>query len=399
LREAPIARLARGRREDATKPSVPRVLLHALVPDVDDLVAGDVDGGRQDADRHETLERPCDAIVDREDEIGLGHDERGREELRDHQRDAACSADARERLIDDALRSASRRDEQVRQRRVSVERELIADDRVALANDARELDPVARLSPNSGRRGRVQTDRSSKRCGVGVHAADDLFVAVGSYDPAVTSGVYRVPAAGGDATLFATHASMAFPNGITRSADGDLFVSDSAAGIVFHVAADGTAEPWAMDVSLLGTATPACGSTGVAFPIGANGIVHDGSSVLVANTDLAQLVRIPVESDGTAGAPAVAVGPDCESLFGVDGLASDGADGYYATVQIGSSVVHVAPSGAITVIGSGAPLDGPASAAAGDFGGERSLVVTSSAFGSIATPGATPLPGLVALSL
>ena len=47
----------------------------------------------------------------------------------------------------------------------------------------------------------------------------------------------------------------------------------------------------------------------------------------------------------------------------------------------------------------GPPLDGPASAAVGELGGVRRLLITSSAFASIQMPGATPMPGLAALDL
>jgi hypothetical protein len=41
----------------------------------------------------------------------------------------------------------------------------------------------------------------------------------------------------------------------------------------------------------------------------------------VTNTDRGSLVRIPIQSDGTAGAPSEIAGPSCADLNGADGLA------------------------------------------------------------------------------
>jgi hypothetical protein len=40
----------------------------------------------------------------------------------------------------------------------------------------------------------------------------------------------------------------------------------------------------------------------------------------VTNTDRGSLVRIPIQSDGTAGAPSEIAGPSCADLNGADGL-------------------------------------------------------------------------------
>src|SRR3984957_7845930 len=56
-----------------------------------------------------------------------------------------------------------------------------------------------------------------------------LYAAPVSFDPSVQPGVYRVSAAGGDATLFAKDPKMVFTNGLVFDSSGALFVTDSAA--------------------------------------------------------------------------------------------------------------------------------------------------------------------------
>src|SRR5688572_1920001 len=63
----------------------------------------------------------------------------------------------------------------------------------------------------------------------------EILAALVSFVPEVQAGIYRIPAAGGDAVLLASSPAMAFPNAI--GLDGDaLFVTDSASGTVFRIA-------------------------------------------------------------------------------------------------------------------------------------------------------------------
>jgi sugar lactone lactonase YvrE len=198
--------------------------------------------------------------------------------------------------------------------------------------------------------------------GLAVHG-DDLYGALVSFVPDVQAGVYRVGAAGAPAQLYAKHAEMAFPNGIAFDDAGTMYVTDSAAGAVFRVSTSGEVVKWLADPLLAG-GKDACGEgmgVGVPFDIGANGIVVDGDTVFVSNTDRAQLVRIPIQADGSAGAPSLLVAPSCADLSGADGLALAPDGDLIVAVNHLDKLVRVDREGHLTALVAGDPLDFPAS--------------------------------------
>jgi sugar lactone lactonase YvrE len=88
-----------------------------------------------------------------------------------------------------------------------------------------------------------------------------------------------------------------FPNDMTFDGNHRLYVTDSIGGKVYTVADaehDSTLTLWASDPELAPTQPKA---------FGANGISWDGAGAMyVNNNDTGALVRIPLKSDGTAGA-------------------------------------------------------------------------------------------------
>lgn len=189
-----------------------------------------------------------------------------------------------------------------------------------------------------------------------------LYASLVSFDPSVQPGIYRAPASGGTATLFAKHEQMVFPNGLLFGSRGELFVTDSAAGAVFAIGADGAAKPWATSPLLAGD-TSACGGSGNPFPIGANGLVAHGDAMFVTNTDKGSIVRIPIEADGAAGPTSLAVGPDCAALAGADGLVTDRAGGFVVAVNRQNKLVRVPASGGSITSVVGAPAEYPSTIA------------------------------------
>lgn len=218
----------------------------------------------------------------------------------------------------------------------------------------------------------------------------EVFAALVSFTPEVQAGVYRLPAAGGDAALVASAPSMAFPNAL--AVDGDaLLVTDSGSGTVFRIAG-GTATPWAQDPLLAG-AKDACGAgLGPGFDIGANGLVVESDAIYAVNTDKATLIRIPRNADGSAGQASVLAGPDCATLGGADGLVRDG-DGFLVAVNRQDHIARVAASGEVSIHAAGDALDFPASLARA--GGR--WIGTSFAFAN-AVAGTSPRPGLFELT-
>lgn len=220
----------------------------------------------------------------------------------------------------------------------------------------------------------------------------DIFAALVSFTPEVQAGVYRIPAAGGDATLVASAPAMAFPNAIVPEPDGAaLFVTDSGSGTVFRIAG-GAAAPWAQDALLAGQKDMCGPGTGPGFDIGANGLLVEPDAVYVVNTDRATLIRIPRNSDGSAGAAAVIAGPDCGALGGADGLVRDG-DGFLVAVNRQDQITRVAATGEVAVYATGDALDYPASLVRAD----ARWIGTSFAFAN-AVAGTSPQPGLFALT-
>jgi hypothetical protein len=221
-----------------------------------------------------------------------------------------------------------------------------------------------------------------------------LFAALVSFAPEVQAGIYRVPAGGGDASLFAHHANMVFPNGIAPTRQGTLYVTDSAAGSIFRVDGDGATVEW-LHHELLRGAKDVCGAgkgVGVPFDIGANGIVLDGGALYVTNTDKATLVRVAIEADGRAGTPTVVAGPDCERLSGADGLTVDGDGNFIVAANHLNALVRIDRKGHIETLFHGPPFDFPASV---ELVG-RTLFASNFSFLDAATPQAAP--GLIRIS-
>jgi sugar lactone lactonase YvrE len=191
---------------------------------------------------------------------------------------------------------------------------------------------------------------------------------------------------------------MNFANGLDFIGT-DLYVADSE-GVVYKVNSGGVASVWSQDTSLAPDNT-ACGGA-VPLPIGANGIAHDSSNVYVTNTNHGRLVRIPIDTNGTAGTPVVLI-DDCASFVGADGLLIDPADSsFIVALNIQNKLVRVTlnPDAGPTIatIASGPPLYNPASPILDSQGpgGSKRLVVTNPAF-FLVGPDAGVRPNVVEL--
>jgi sugar lactone lactonase YvrE len=233
---------------------------------------------------------------------------------------------------------------------------------------------------------------TSLMTGLTVDAAGNLYGALVSFTPDAQAGVYKAPASGGAATLFASVPEMIFPNGFAWTDDGTLLVADSAFGGVFAVAPDGNTTQWLQDPNLAGEPT-ACGGMASDLSIGANGIIRDGQTVYVSSTNKGVLVKVPIASDGSAGQVSVVAGPDC-SIAGIDGIALDDDGTVIGAINKQNKLVRIDGSGKITTLVDGGKLDFPASLAFAGSGKDRALYVTSFAYLS-ATTGGTPHPSLL----
>jgi hypothetical protein len=127
-----------------------------------------------------------------------------------------------------------------------------------------------------------------------------------------------------------------FANGLALGADGNLYVADSALGVVWRVpAGGGTPTVWVSGTQLAPNGF-----------IGANGIkVHHGA-VWVTNSDRGTLLRIPIGPDGAAGPiQAVATG-----LAGIDDFTFTRNGDVLAALNTPSELAIIQPDGTQTIV-------------------------------------------------
>lgn len=141
---------------------------------------------------------------------------------------------------------------------------------------------------------------------------------------------------------------VAGPNALAFDRDGNVYISDSFQGVIWRTGpSGGAAAAWASSTMLTTSGVPGFGANGLAFN-------KQETALFVANTGDDSIVRIPVNSDGTAGAPAVLV----YSVNGADGLIIDERDNIWIAANQSDEIVVIDPTGR--------PL-----AKLGDFGGIR----------------------------
>lgn len=207
--------------------------------------------------------------------------------------------------------------------------------------------------------------------GLTVDAPGNVYAALVSGDPA-TQGVYKIDRTGASMRLPGTE-SISFPNALAFDKRGNLYVTDTILGAVWRIPRRGTAELWIQDPSLEGFVLPDPGAP--PFPIGANGIAYWKNGLYVANSTEAQIVRIPILEDGSAGTPEIVV-KDPPKLTPLDGITLDVHGDIYAVVIGQSRLVRIDPdTGDIAELASAADgLDFPSSLAFGTGKGHRQSV-------------------------
>src|SRR5215467_12194807 len=124
-------------------------------------------------------------------------------------------------------------------------------------------------------------------------------------------------------------------NVLTFDRAGNVYVSASFAGAVYKIGPHGGAATTWVQSDLLKT-------SGVP-PFGANGLAFNGAQTVlfVNNTGNDQVVKIPVNANGSAGTPAVFV----NSVNGADGLIIDEHDNLWIAANQADEIVVIDPSG------------------------------------------------------
>jgi sugar lactone lactonase YvrE len=189
--------------------------------------------------------------------------------------------------------------------------------------------------------------------GLATDASGNIYGAVNSTVPEV-HGVWRFDHDTGDAERVLGTEAIVYPNAVAFGPDGSMYVTDMVGGAIWHASEGGPAEPWLVDPILEGT-----GEYDFGVPLGANGIDVVDTTVIVGVTETALLVGVPIESDSSAGAPAV--------LARLDGVIVDGvavgADGdIYVADPINNEILRVSAAGDVEVVADALDgLDGPTS--------------------------------------
>jgi sugar lactone lactonase YvrE len=156
-----------------------------------------------------------------------------------------------------------------------------------------ETGEVIKRSPD-GALSTWATNQNGVIAGLGLDNDGTLY-AVGGTTGQPQATVYRISA--GSIEPIMTIADAKFLNGMTLLQPGVFLVTDSTAGLVWRIDTQNqTATIWLQDESLR-PQTPES-----RFP-GANGIKVFEGAAYVSNSDRRQIVRVPIQADGTAGQP------------------------------------------------------------------------------------------------
>lgn len=146
--------------------------------------------------------------------------------------------------------------------------------------------------------------------------------------------VLRVDPITGASSVFMTVTGSSGLNGLTFDLAGNVYVSDSAQGIIWKTGANGGAgTAWVTDALLTTTGVPPFGANGLEFN-------HAETVLFIANTGNDTIVQIPV-TQGTPGKASVFV----NSINGADGIAIDAHDNLWVAANQSDEIDVVSPTG------------------------------------------------------
>jgi sugar lactone lactonase YvrE len=199
--------------------------------------------------------------------------------------------------------------------------------------------------------------------GLAVDVFGNVYGAVQSANPDA-NGVWRFDRFTGDATRLPGTAAMGIPNGLAFDKQANLYVTDSARGAIWRIPWGGEAAIWLQDPALTGD-----GSLGLG--LGANGIAVQKGVFTVTNTERRTILRIPK----VAGEPgSISVLTTLPVGDNPDGVTMDVFGDAFVAMNLANAIAKVAPSGSMSVVASGDPLDFPSSVVFGTTFGQRSTI-------------------------
>jgi len=163
------------------------------------------------------------------------------------------------------------------------------------------------------------------------------------------SSVFKWDPVTNTTTFVASLGAGAGPNAICFDGAGNVYISDSFQGIIWKTDKDGNGlSQWVPSNTLL------MPGADLNPPFGANGIEFNRSrtAMFVANTANHNIIKIPVNSNGTAGTPELFT----TGINAPDGIAIDADDNLWVDANQEDEIVVIDPSGKVI-------------AKLGDFGG------------------------------
>jgi sugar lactone lactonase YvrE len=196
----------------------------------------------------------------------------------------------------------------------------------------------------------------------------DLFVA---YDPAGQNPVVYVVHPDQSKQVIATFPLGGLLNGMTPDDDGNLYIADSFAGVIWRVSSEGGTPVVWLDLHAPGSLQGGIGPNGIKFD------KHQRNLYVTINNQGA-IVRIRVDRDGQPGTPETfATG------LTTDDFCFDEQGNIYLATQPGQSVLRISPDGTKETLASAADgLQNTAAVLFGRHGKERhDLYILSGIFG------------------
>ena len=188
---------------------------------------------------------------------------------------------------------------------------------------------------------------TSHLLGLGIHPSSGKLLVI-DFGAAQVLSVNPVT---GASTPFMTLADPtgAGLNAMTFDNAGNVYVSDSFLGNIYKTGpAGGVGAVWASSPLLTTAGVP---------PFGANGMVfnHSQNTMFVANTGDDRILKVAVNSNGTAGAVSIFT----NSINGADGIAIDRHDNLWVAANQEDEILVVDPTGkAIAKLGDFYGVDG-----------------------------------------
>src|SRR6185295_9213412 len=199
--------------------------------------------------------------------------------------------------------------------------------------------------------------------GLAVDVFGNVYGAVQSANPAA-NGVWRFDRNTGAATRLPGTSAILLANGLAFDKQMNLYVTDSRRGAIWRIPWGGTASIWLQDTALTGDGS-------LHLNLGANGIAIQRGLLTVTNTERRTVLQIP-KVGGQPG--AISLLASLPMGDNPDGVTMDVFGDAFVAMNLANAIAKITPSGSMSVVASGGPLDFPSSVVFGTARGGRTSI-------------------------